>query len=720
MINLDNLPRHPLVEKVVDNLVIQTGSNQPDWFRVMTVFHFTKAAASMRAVMNEPAQQPNNPVNIFAFAFAPSGFGKGKSEGLLGGVVLDGFRERFNQETMPVIAEDTMWDLAVRRAVMTGNTENEEMERYAKFYRSFGPAPFTFKGATAPSIQQLRQKLLLAGAGAITLQIDELGLNLGTISVTEGLSTFLELYERGKTEISMTMNTSERERLEPLPGFTPACFLGFGEPSKVFDGAAMEKAFMELLATGYARRALIAWGERTIAEEMSPEELLDFRINAHNSSDFDSLRSHFTALADPMRLGWTMEVPRYTTLIKTSYELLCKKRASEIINNDTLLNEMEHRHSKALKIAGALAFVDQSAEIAPEHYQAAMGMVEESGEALHKIFNRDQPHVRLAKYIAQSGNELTHADLAEEFPFCRSSKAINDQLIMAQAWGYKNHTIIRRRFEDSIELIEGETLQETDLERMILSISGHVSQDYQKIRIPFTSLEELGQVANHHWTNHYFEHDVRRMDNLIPGFNMVVVDVDQGISLESVHDMLSDYTFLTYTTKRHTPDAHRFRLILPINYILELKREEYVEFMKNLSLWLPFEMDSSSMEPEKKWLTSDNNEVFINEGKLLDALPFIPRTTRHEEFMAATQNLHSLDALERFFAQRMIEGDRNNQMIKYAYALCDTGMDYSAVEAQVLDFNRRLSNGLPLDELRATVLVSAARKVQELRDKAAA
>jgi hypothetical protein len=74
------------------------------------------------------------------------------------------------------------------------------------------------------------------------------------------------------------------------------------------------------------------------------------------------------------------------------------------------------------------------------------------------------------------------------------------------------------------------------------------------------------------------------------------------------------------------------------------------------------------------------------------------------------KSLGSLDNLERWFAQRFVTGDRSNQMIKYAYALIDSGMSYLEVEQAVLGFNARLSNGLSESELRQTVLVSVAKK----------
>ena len=174
-------------------------------------------------------------------------------------------------------------------------------------------------------------------------------------------------------------------------------------------------------------------------------------------------------------------------------------------------------------------------------------------------------------------------------------------------------------------------------------------------------------------------------------------------------------------TKRHTPASNRFRLILPMNYHLKLDREEYREFMDNLIEWLPFEVDiDAARDIARKWATNEHALVHLNQGeKLLDVLPFVPRTKRNEQRQAdlkqQTKELGSLDSLERWFAHRFMDGDRNNAMLKFTLALVDSGMDYIEVESKVFAFNAKLKNKLDKDELRRTVLVTANKRIQDRR-----
>ena len=66
--------------------------------------------------------------------------------------------------------------------------------------------------------------------------------------------------------------------------------------------------------------------------------------------------------------------------------------------------------------------------------------------------------------------------------------------------------------------------------------------------------------------------------------------------------------------------------------------------------------------------------------------------------------------LERWFAQRIATGNRNNQMLKYALALVDDDMSLGEVENAVKSFNSKLNNALTVSELEGTILVSVAKR----------
>ena len=714
MLDFESVNHHPAIEEIVDILCTKTQNTDRGFFRVEAAYFLAKMAATMRATI-VTKDRGEIPVNVYAIALATSGYGKGYSVSIFESELLNGFRKRFLEDTFQVVADQNMWQLAIERSAVSGKPEAQEKEKLEKEFSLAGEYPFTFAGGTPAAIQQVRQKLLLASCGAINLQVDEIGSNL--VSAVDVLNVYLELYDQGMIKQKLTKNTAKNIRGSDLEGKTPTNALLFGTQSKLLDGGMTEDQFYSLLETGYARRSLFAWGDhRRASEELTPAELYARLVQPQNSQNMTSWANHFTQLADPAKYGWRMEVDDAVGIELLTYKIECERIADQMKEHEDIRKaEMSHRYFKALKLAGALAFVDESLDITLGHLHSAIKLVEESGLAFQRLLTREKPYVKLARFIADhKGAELTHADLHESLPFYKASnQARNELMTMAASWGYKHNIIIKKTYADGIEFFTGETLEETDIGDMILSYSDNFAFNYVKDsnKVPFDKLHMLTQHPDLHWANHQFIDQHRLEEKAIPGFNMVVFDVDGGVPIPMVQDLLKDYRHFIYTTKRHTDEEHRFRLIMPLKFILELDSDDYKAFMNGLMSWLPFATDASANQRSKKWMTHPGECFYNLEGDFLDPLPFIPKTAKNEHYQNNMAALESLDNLERWFAQRMVTGSRNNQMIKYAFALADSGMSYTNVEEAVLTFNSRLQDPLPVEELRNTILVSVAKKI---------
>ena len=712
MINLDGVQHHPAIQEIVDVLCAKTQNTDQGFFRTEVAYFLAKLASAMRATI-VTKDRGDIPVNIYALALATSGFGKGHSVNIMENEFIKGFKKRFTEETMPVIAEDHLWDIANDRALRSGKTPEEEHDKVAGEYSRAGAYPFTFDSGTPPAVKQLRHKLLLANCGSINLQIDEIGSNL--IGSTDVLTLFLELYDQGIVKQKLIKNTNDNVRNEEIDGKTPTNVLLFGTPSKLLDGGQTEDQFYDFLETGYARRCLFGFGQhdKKALNTMSAAEIYQKLVQPTNSVAVDKWANVFTDLADPAIFGWRITVMDDVAIQLLEYKIACEKYADAMPDHDDVKKaELSHRYFKALKLAGAYAFIDKSMTLTMEHLMQAILLVEESGKAFQTILNREKTYVKLARYIATIGTEVTHADLHEALPFYKSSAAARNEMItLATAWGYKQHIIIKKSFTDGIEFFKGETLEETNLDEIILSYSDHWAYNYQSERVPFDQLHQLTQAPKMHWANHQFKNGHRAEENALVGFNLIVLDVDEGISLAAAHDLMKEYRFMTYTTKRHSDEQNRFRLILPINYVLELDTDEYKEFMNNIMGWLPFKVDESVNQRAKKWETCDSGQFHYNlEGEILDALSFIPKTSKNAEYQQQYQKVQSMDNLERWFAQRIATGSRNNQMLKFALALVDSGMSFMDVQNAVHAFNGKINNPLTADEINSTIMITVAKR----------
>ena len=702
----------PVIEEIVDVLCNKTQNTDRGFYKVEVAYFLAKMASAMRAsIMTK--DRGKVPINIYALCLASSGFGKGHSVNIMENDLIKGFKRRFLDETMPSISEDHLTAMAQDRSIRNNTTEEVEMDILNAEYKRLGAYPFTFDSGTTPAVKQLRDKLLLANCGSINLQIDEIGSNL--IGSTEVLNVFLELYDQGLVKQKLTKNTQDNIRSDDRDGSTPTNMLLFGTPVKLLDGGQTEDMFYSFLEVGYARRCLFGIGklDKKALYSMDPAQIFARLTDPSNTAIVNKWSQHFFNLADPAKFNWQMTISDQTSINLIQYKSECERLADALPEHEEIKKaELSHRYFKALKLAGALAFIDESPEVTDTHLYQAIKLVEESGDAFGSILTREKAYMKLAKYIANSKSEVTHADLTEALPFYKSGVAArNEMMSLATAWGYKNCIVIKKSLVDGIEFFKGETLQQTNLDKMILSWSNDLAYNYQPEEGPWDQLKVLFQGTGLNWCNHRFKDGHRCNTEVLPGFNMIVVDVDGTTTINTVKELFKSYRYILYTTKRHqTEGKDRFRLVFPINYVLKLSVDEYKEFMNNIFKWLPFETDECANQASKKWSSYDGGQYFQNDGEILDALKFIPGTSRNDQYKKEMAKIEDLGNLERWFATQMSEGNRNNNMFKYGMALVDSGLTFEEVSNQIKKFNKQLNNPLPEEELEKSVLVTIAKK----------
>jgi hypothetical protein len=703
---------HPTAEKLVQILCRKTGNTSPLFFRVLVAYYFGVAAAQMRCLIGTP-DRGDIPVNVYALNLSPSGTGKGHSTNIIEEDVMNQFRERFLEETFPLMAEKNLAVLANKRAVRNSTDPDDELERVKREFSAAGSMLFSFDSGTSPAVKQMRHKLLMANSGSVNLEIDEIGLNL--IGNTDVLCTFLELYDKGKVKTKLIKSTNDNGRNEEIRGSTPTNMMLFGTPSKLFDGAQTEQQLYAMLDTGYARRCFFGYLKASSkGDPLTKEQVYDMYTNSTDSHYLEELSDKLENLADLINVNRKLIMTKDTSLELIEYKLLCEKVADALPEHEEMRKaEIAHRYFKVLKLAGAYAFIDDAAELTIEHLHNAIKLAEDSGNAFASMLTRDRPYVKLAKYLAAVGTEVTQADLVEDLPFYKGGVAQKAEMLMhATAWGYKNNVIIKKAFNDGIEFLRGESLKATDLNKIRIAYSKDYTTDYQNELAPFEQLHKLTQANGMHWTSHHLNGGYRNEENCIAGTNLVVIDVDGGVSINTAKLLLKDYKFLLYTTKRHTEAEHRFRIILPTNFELSLDAKDFKEFMSNIFQWLPFQVDDQTGQRSRKWMSHDGYYEY-NDGELLDVLPFIPKTSKNEERKQKFDSQQSLDNLERWVINNTGDGNRNNQLLRYALVLVDSGFDFDGVRSRVNELNNKLPDKLDEAEIMGTIMVTVGKALSK-------
>jgi hypothetical protein len=374
---------------------------------------------------------------------------------------------------------------------------------------------------------------------------------------------------------------------------------------------------------------------------------------------------------------------------------------------------MVHRYFKVAKLAAVYAYIDKSPYITMDNLQQAIAMAEQSGVALQGILNREKAYVKICNYICTIGKELTQADLTEDLPYYKGSEMAKREMInLATAHGYKNGMYITSEIIDGIQFLSGKKVRETDLEKIKLSFSTQITEGYRNQEIPFDKLFKLIEKKGYHWCNHFLMEGYRDEEHIIDDANIIVLDVENSVDLDTAKLLLKDYAWLIHTTKSHTPNAHRYRIIMPVSHHFELSKSDYREFMRNIYEWLPFEVDKATHDRCRKWLTWNGN-YWYNKGQLLDTLQFIPKTKKADERKQLLASQTNLTALERWSLNQARHGNRNHTLARYAFTLVELGQSFDAIRSQVLDMNSKLDEPLDDAEIHSTILTTVNKRIAQ-------
>jgi len=716
MKKFEEMEFHRPSENLVTKLMAHVNNEDPMFFRLQAAFYLCTAASQMRCTLRL-VDGSKIPVNMYALNLAPSGAGKGKATKFIKDRVLDQFESNFTNNTWQVCADRNMPILANKIAQRNGTDPDRELESMKTEFKNMGAPLLVFDSGTVPAIKQARDKILMANSGSLSLVMDETGANLA--ANMELLETLLELFDSGQVGQKLIKSTKDASRYEVFKGSTPTNMLLFGVALKLLDGGKVEEDWISLLVQGMARRCFFGYsilhlreGSQDPEDTALIEKIWQDMVDSSNDTSIEDMSDWLGDLADPANLHREISMPKDVAMIFIKYRLQCEGLADKLGEHHELRkSEISHRYFKAMKLAGAYAFYDGSPEMMEDHAYAAIKLAEESGKAFKEMLSRDRHYVKLAKYLAESERPVTQADLIEDLPFYKGSNAHRQEMLqLATAYGYQNNILVKKAYEDGVEFIRGETLKSLDLTKVIVSHSNDLAEGYRPETGPFEDLHRLTGAEDLHWCNHHLTGGHRQEDKAIPGFNLIVLDVDGGVNLSTAKLMLKDYCALFHVTKRHTDLENRFRIIMPINYELALDAKDYKEFMKNLYQWLPFEVDTATGQRARKWLTNPGKH-FYQKGDILDVLPFIPKTSKNETFKATVLDQKGMDNLERWFINNTGDGNRNNMLLKFAMVLVDGGFDFDGVLSKVTALNEMLPDKLPEEEIMTTIMVSAGKAI---------
>jgi len=158
---------------------------------------------------------------------------------------------------------------------------------------------------------------------------------------------------------------------------------------------------------------------------------------------------------------------------------------------------------------------------------------------------------------------------------------------------------------------------------------------YKNIEIEFNRLHILCKSDYRQISPFCFNEGIKKSDNWSnENQNIIIFDIDDGLSLSEAKEKFKDNQYLIYTTKSHQVDkkglkCDRFRIILPAIYVPS--GDFYFEVMRKIEDRMPY-IDKQVNTKTGAFLGNSNCEYWYNDGKPFDFRKYIDMVENEKSF----------------------------------------------------------------------------------------
>lgn len=706
--NVNEEKLNPLVKDILA-LVLSVKDDVPKNMVVMMIsYAMAEVASNLRAKMRFYNGE-TKPLNFYAYVFAPSGVGKDVSLNALNRIFIDSFGERMKKG---FDKHKTKYWEGRHMELVDQDLEEDEIENLIKEeMRLVNPFSYRIASGTEAGISRSRVTYGYYEIGAINLVIDELGANYPKLR--ELLALMLSSYEDGDTNARMLKN----ESVMAVKG-VPSNFLGYSSPALIFDGGATEKALLDDLSQGQARRSFFAVADKPEKEKLTAAEMVaKSRSKTDNNGDkIKEVNDYFAKLAHPKNMYRELSITEESEIAIATYQIKCDELAEGTRNiQEQERLELINRPYKAQRLAGIYAFISNSEKIELEFIEQAIYIAELSGISFTKVMNQPPIYERVFNFI--NGREKTsEIDLVKNQWYKGNQSQKRELLSLARAYGYENDHLFKLKEVEGVEFYSFVEVPKTDVNNITISISQDITKGFKKKKVPFEVLHEVVCSPDFNYSAGTFKKGYRNKENYEEKQNLIIIDIDDGMKLETAKMMFANYKCMMATTKSHQKDKNglvcdRFRMIFITDRTIKLNSELYSDFMSNVYDSLGVPADQSCKDSSRFYYGAEGDHWYSEGDKLFEISDLIPETSKEKErkSMLVSSGIGSSSGLERVLLEEAIKGSRNNVVLKWATFLKDEGYDYDDVETKVFTFNDKLLEPLLKKELDSTVLKTLKR-----------
>jgi len=276
----------------------------------------------------------------------------------------------------------------------------------------------------------------------------------------------------------------------------------------------------------------------------------------------------------------------------TLYSIYCEEVPTSEIEAVAL--EQQHRHWKALKLAGVYSVFNGHGFVEVSDLIEAIYVVELTGKDIGTFVEKANrlPYEILLAHYQEGGDILTVHDMVKKKWITRPS-AVKDMLYLANSKSGK-----RGMFEQSVddEITYKSFITKDGLGISFIKTPYPKDQRHNKTAVGFEykrkTFDEIGWVLRNDtaFCPFEFKGGIRGKDYIISSADFIVLDIDNSEYSDSeCSDMLADYNHIIARTSSNSP--YKFRVLLPLDVSIDIENDKWKPFMKKVEEHLGLEID---------------------------------------------------------------------------------------------------------------------------------
>ena len=530
------------------------------------------------------------PINSIMFCIAKSGASKDSS--------LKAARKCFDAgyKIINEYRQKSAITRAQEQAREAGNDIPEKFAGYKDFY--IAPNPLFVAISTTEGFLQHLNDLSNDNVGAGFIFSGEVGAELSTNpNLTENIKVLAELYDEGSKEVKIVKaRENQSKEVKNLP--VSALFIG-SQDNLLYD-EAIKRKFKTEFTTKLARRSffifvhedIISASYNSISEMLEAERIIEDAAVTNRKA----VSEYIVDLTNDL-INYTNETIQVDPEVRDLFSLY--KRYNEEIAN-TIDSQFPiakltrtHLQWKALKLAGALAVIQQCASIELEHYKAAIEFVELINNDV-SMFEKElvkEPYELFADYVrlyAIDGKYSMNLHNLRKLGFISIRGQSDTQLreLVKLVSSYDENG----KYELCKDVIKFQELVKTD--SMLLSFlpctgtkkqrASRCNDGFQCEEVKFADLQQMleGDFA---YSPFKFNNGVRGKENIVSGCKWIVLDVDTSeITDAEAHLLLSDINhYIVRTSNKDNPN--KFRVIIELDVEVDISDMQWKPFISAIA-----------------------------------------------------------------------------------------------------------------------------------------